>query len=187
MTPEEELNKLAKMIEQQKIIIAEKDTELAALRIAEMKERCERIEFGNQVHMLKSELSALRSRIAPVIAAARNFKNEFYLDDIDVEGYGTADPYWTRVGESKDMSDACDKLDKALAAWDAEEARNGTKPFTLTCVDCDAGTDVKSMVEAAKSGWSSIEETSDLMEANYIGLCPDCRRDREEEARNAVS
>jgi hypothetical protein len=51
--------------------------------------------------------------------------------------------------------------------------------FSLVCEECDAGSNVLSHADALADGWTEIEYRSDLPMANYCGLCPDCRRDRE--------
>lgn len=48
-------------------------------------------------------------------------------------------------------------------------------PFTLTCIQCDAGTDIESFEHAMEQGWRLIEYTPDLPMANFLGVCPDCR------------
>lgn len=50
-------------------------------------------------------------------------------------------------------------------------------PFTLVCAECDAGTEIQSKVEALACGWISITYAPDLPMANFVGLCPECRRD----------
>jgi hypothetical protein len=51
--------------------------------------------------------------------------------------------------------------------------------FSLVCEECDAGMNVLSHADALAEGWTEIEYRPDLPMANYCGLCPDCRRDRE--------
>jgi hypothetical protein len=48
-------------------------------------------------------------------------------------------------------------------------------PFSLTCRHCDAGLEIESEEDAIANGWSEIELALALAEANYCGLCPDCR------------
>jgi hypothetical protein len=50
-----------------------------------------------------------------------------------------------------------------------------TVPFSLTCSECDAGTDVANYEQAIAEGWVWIDYAPDLPMANFIGLCPDCR------------
>jgi hypothetical protein len=47
--------------------------------------------------------------------------------------------------------------------------------FSLVCFDCDAGMHIDSREQALNEGWSDIEFAPDLSNANYLGLCPDCR------------
>jgi hypothetical protein len=51
--------------------------------------------------------------------------------------------------------------------------------FSLVCQECDAGMNVLSYGQAIVEGWTDIEYRPDLPMANYCGLCPACRRDRE--------
>jgi hypothetical protein len=48
-------------------------------------------------------------------------------------------------------------------------------PFTLVCINCDAGDRINSEAEALAAGWTGIEFAPDLPMANYLGVCPDCR------------
>lgn len=48
--------------------------------------------------------------------------------------------------------------------------------FTLVCSECDAGGDIATEAEAIDAGWSQIQSAPDLPQANFLGLCPDCRR-----------
>jgi hypothetical protein len=48
--------------------------------------------------------------------------------------------------------------------------------FSLTCTDCDDGQEINSEAEAIEEGWTSIRSQPDLVEANYLAICPDCRR-----------
>lgn len=54
-------------------------------------------------------------------------------------------------------------------------------PFTLSCAVCDVGDEIGSYEEARAQGWSRITYTPDLASANFVGLCPVCRRLQEEE------
>jgi hypothetical protein len=51
--------------------------------------------------------------------------------------------------------------------------------FSLVCEICDAGDDMLNEVDARAAGWTAIEHCTDLPMANYLGLCPDCRREQE--------
>lgn len=57
----------------------------------------------------------------------------------------------------------------------AESGRPGIV-FTLVCEECDAGDDITSEGEALAAGWSRIQFAPDLPQANFVGLCPECRR-----------
>lgn len=54
-------------------------------------------------------------------------------------------------------------------------------PFSLVCEQCDAGMEIGSYEEALAQGWHFIQYAPDLPMANFVGLCPDCRR-REDDA-----
>lgn len=49
-------------------------------------------------------------------------------------------------------------------------------PFSLVCLHCDAGEGLAYEEEAMDAGWTEIEPASDLLQANFLGICPDCRR-----------
>lgn len=52
----------------------------------------------------------------------------------------------------------------------------GPEPvFSLVCQHCDAGEGVDSEEQAIAEGWSEIEPAFALPQANFCGLCPDCR------------
>ncbi len=52
----------------------------------------------------------------------------------------------------------------------------GGRPiFTLVCQYCDAGGHIQNEAQAIAEGWSDIEPAFDLPQANYCGVCPDCR------------
>jgi hypothetical protein len=64
---------------------------------------------------------------------------------------------------------------------------NGIPPdvvFSLVCEECDAGSNVISHEQAIVEGWTDIVYAPDLPMANFLGLCPDCKR--EEEARESA-
>lgn len=58
-------------------------------------------------------------------------------------------------------------------------------PFSLTCSECDAGMEVTSHSEAIALGWLDIVFAPDLPMANFLGLCPECRRQAEAECGEA--
>ncbi len=49
-------------------------------------------------------------------------------------------------------------------------------PFSLVCSDCDAGEGIATEEEAMDEGWTEIEPAAQLPQANYLGICPDCRK-----------
>ena len=53
---------------------------------------------------------------------------------------------------------------------------NGPQPlFSLICCGCDAGEGVGTEDEAMLHGWSEVRPASDLLQANFVGWCPDCK------------
>ena len=56
-------------------------------------------------------------------------------------------------------------------------------PFSLVCETCDAGRELGSYQEANADGWSDITRALDLPMANYVGLCPACRREADVSGR----
>ncbi len=48
-----------------------------------------------------------------------------------------------------------------------------TRPFSLQCVECDAGLDIESPEEAIAAGWTEIEEDFEGISWNYLGCCPE--------------
>jgi hypothetical protein len=53
---------------------------------------------------------------------------------------------------------------------------HGPEPvFTLVCLHCDAGEHIETEEQAIGEGWTEIEPAFALPQANYCGLCPDCR------------
>ena len=60
-------------------------------------------------------------------------------------------------------------------------------PFSLACESCDGGMEIRSYEEAIQSGWTGITYTPDLSTANFLGLCPDCRKREEEAERDRQS
>jgi hypothetical protein len=51
--------------------------------------------------------------------------------------------------------------------------------FSLVCERCDAGMEIETHEQAMDEGWTDISYEPDLPSANFIGLCPDCRRAEE--------
>jgi len=55
-------------------------------------------------------------------------------------------------------------------------AGHGPKPnFSLVCRYCDDGMGIDSEEEAIDAGWTEILPAFALPQANFVGLCPDCR------------
>ena len=48
-------------------------------------------------------------------------------------------------------------------------------PFSLTCWYCDAGQGIASEEAAMDEGWIEIEPAPQLLQANFLGVCPACR------------
>lgn len=48
--------------------------------------------------------------------------------------------------------------------------------FSLTCSECDDGDGITSEAEAIEQGWSQITPALDLPMANFVGVCPCCRK-----------
>jgi len=60
-------------------------------------------------------------------------------------------------------------------------------PFTLVCLDCDAGMHIENYQQALDEGWTYIDFAPDLPQANWCGLCPECREAWEQSAAPAKS
>ena len=50
-------------------------------------------------------------------------------------------------------------------------------PFSLVCETCDAGMEIETYEQALGDGWTDIQFTPDLPQANFVGLCPECSRE----------
>lgn len=50
--------------------------------------------------------------------------------------------------------------------------------FSLVCETCDAGMEIESYEQAIAEQWTEIEHAPDLPQANFIGLCPECRAEQ---------
>ncbi len=57
----------------------------------------------------------------------------------------------------------------------------GPPVFSLVCFNCDDGGHIRTLNEALAEGWDDITEDLDLVQANYVGRCPDCHNLEEEE------
>ena len=60
-------------------------------------------------------------------------------------------------------------------------------PFSLACEGCDGGMEVVSYESALAAGWTEIGYAPELPMANFMGLCPECRRRQEDEERGRKS
>jgi hypothetical protein len=47
-------------------------------------------------------------------------------------------------------------------------------PFSLICVECDAGADIPTRERAEREGWTGITDDAYGLSHNQVGLCPDC-------------
>jgi hypothetical protein len=52
-----------------------------------------------------------------------------------------------------------------------------TRPFTLCCIECDAGVHIETPEQALAEGWIDIEEDFGGLSWNYVGVCPECQAD----------
>jgi hypothetical protein len=48
--------------------------------------------------------------------------------------------------------------------------------FSLVCMFCDAGQNVINYSMADRLGWHDVEVATDLPQANYLGVCPNCAK-----------
>lgn len=51
-------------------------------------------------------------------------------------------------------------------------------PFSLVCMFCDAGQNVRTYTMADRLGWHDVGVATDLIQANYYGVCPNCVKER---------
>lgn len=49
--------------------------------------------------------------------------------------------------------------------------------FRLACVDCDAGTEIKTREEAEAAGWIDLDPDPGGFAWTYLGTCPECRKE----------
>ena len=63
----------------------------------------------------------------------------------------------------------------ASVLWRTAESQEQKPPFKLACSYCDAGEGISSEEEAMNEGWIAIEPALQLIQANCLGVCPDCR------------
>ena len=60
-------------------------------------------------------------------------------------------------------------------------------PFSLACEGCDGVMEIESYEAALAAGWTGIVYAPDLLQANFLGLCPQCRqKDQDEERRRKL-
>ena len=52
--------------------------------------------------------------------------------------------------------------------------------FSLVCERCDAGMEVETYEQALDEAWTNISYEPELSMANFLGLCPECRRAEED-------
>jgi len=52
-------------------------------------------------------------------------------------------------------------------------------PFSLSCTECDCDSP-DSYEEAIRDGWTEIVYYPEGSSENFLGLCPDCRREEEQ-------
>ena len=65
------------------------------------------------------------------------------------------------------------KTEKTLEAEVNAAVASGV-PFSLCCVDCDGGMDIKSALQAKSEGWIEIQY-DDGASYNFSGICPPCQ------------
>jgi hypothetical protein len=52
-------------------------------------------------------------------------------------------------------------------------------PFSLSCTECDCDSP-DTYEDALSDGWTQIEYYPEGSSENFLGLCPDCRREEEQ-------
>lgn len=88
---------------------------------------------------------------------------------------------WLAKGGFTPLRFTADTINGYIASILRRTALHGPEPvFSLVCQQCDAGMDIESEEQAIEEGWSGIEPAFDLPQANYCGLCPDCRQEQED-------
>lgn len=65
----------------------------------------------------------------------------------------------------------------AIAAANVLEAIGNGVPFSLSCGECDAGQGIASYADAVAAGWTEICVDEDGLGWNFLGTCPECRRE----------
>ena len=59
-------------------------------------------------------------------------------------------------------------------------------PFSLSCYECD-GDSPETYEDAVRDGWTDIRYTPESNWENFLGLCPDCRREENRNRRRFAS
>lgn len=59
------------------------------------------------------------------------------------------------------------------------DAIPGDVPFSLSCTECDCDSP-DSYEEALSDGWTQITYYPEGFSENFLGVCPDCRREEEQ-------
>jgi hypothetical protein len=103
------------------------------------------------------------------------------LDDGDTEtarDLALALQRWLACGGFSPASLTPEAMTSAITAAFSPSSPTGNPDpaFTLICSECDAGGDIATEEEAIAAGWSQIRPAPDLPQANFLGLCPNCRR-----------
>lgn len=83
---------------------------------------------------------------------------------------------WFRKGGFHPYQVTPEAMHAYIASVLRRTAGHGAEPlFSLVCRECDAGQGLTSEEEAIAEGWNEIEMALALPQANFCGLCPDCR------------
>jgi len=53
------------------------------------------------------------------------------------------------------------------------------EPFSLSCLDCDAGMEIDSREEAILLGWTGINAYPEGVGYTHLGSCPECVMEEE--------
>lgn len=88
---------------------------------------------------------------------------------------------WLARGGFRPHQVTTETMDASIATALRQATRlvenNTGDPFSLICTYCDAGMEIATEQEAIAQGWTGIEHAPDLPNANYLGICPDCKRE----------
>lgn len=105
------------------------------------------------------------------------------LDAVRTQDHETALELATNLSEWLAKGGFCptryssDDVHRTIAA--VMRSVDGKVAFSLTCCNCDAGEGIQSEKEAKAEGWIEIESAPQLLQANHLGVCPDCRSQHE--------